>query len=219
MDLMANNNWERPMYFVITVSSDTYQNLDKFFQVEGLTYRIVPIEARRVSGRYGNVESKIMYNNLMNVYRWRSIADPNVYINENSARIISNYRNIFGRLALQLIEENKMDKAIEVVDKCMEVIPPENVPFNFFALTLIESYYRAGAIDKGVEYSKQYMTQCAEELDYFLRLPDSYVSNIRNETELSLYILQELYSMAKTYEKGEHKAELEELFNTIGGKM
>lgn len=219
MDLMAYNNWERPMYFAITVSSDTYQNLDKFFQLEGLTYRIVPIEAQRIGGRYGKIDTEIMYNNLMNVYRWRSIADPKVYINENSTRIISNYRNIFGRLALALADENKKDSAVKVADKCMEVIPPQNVPFNFFALTLIESYYKAGAVEKGAEYSKIYMEQCAEELAFLLGLPERFMGNVKNDTELNMYILQELYRMAATFEKGEHQKQLEELFALLGSKI
>jgi hypothetical protein len=218
MDLMANNNWDRPVYFAITVSSDTYQNLDKFFQLEGLAYRIVPIESVRDGGRYGSVDSEAMYNNLMNVYRYRSISNPKVYLNENSTRIISNYRNIFGRLARALVEEGKNETAVEVLDKCMEVIPHETVPFNFFALSLIEMYYRAGAIDKGVEFSRVFMEQCAEEVSYFFSLPEKFSGNIRRETELNLYILQELYRMASTFENAEHKKEMEELFSLIGGK-
>lgn len=216
MDLMAHNNWERTVYFAITVSTDTYQNLDKFFQIEGLAYRIVPIEVQRVGGRYGNVDSEIMYDNLMNNFQYRSLADPKVYINENSTRIISNYRNIFGRLARTLNEEGKHDMAIKALDRCMEVVPPETVPFNFFALSLIEGYYRAGAIEKAAEYSRIYMEQSADELVYLLSLPERLAGSVRGETELSLYILQELYKMANSFEKGEHLNELEELFDAIG---
>lgn len=216
MDLMAHNNWERPVYFAITVSTDTYQNLDKFFQIEGLVYRIVPIEVQQVGGRYGNVDSEILYDNLMNNFQYRSLADPTVYINENSTRIISNYRNIFGRLARTLNEEGKHDMAIKALDRCMEVVPPETVPFNFFALSLIEGYYRAGAIDKATEYSRIYMEQSAEELVYLLSLPNKLAGSVRGETELSLYILQELYKMANSFEQGEHLKELEELFDAIG---
>ena len=217
-DLMANNNWERPVYFAITVSSDTYQNLDKYFQMEGLTYRIVPIEAQRVGGRFGTVDTERMYNHLMNVYRYRSIDNPKVYINENSSRIISNYRNIFARLARGLVEEGKNEQAVEVLDRCMEVIPPQLVPFNFFALSLIEMYYRAGDIENGVKYSKIFMEQCAEELSYFLSLPDRLAGNVRSETELNLYLLQELYKMSASFENGEHKAEIENLFSIIGSQ-
>jgi len=216
MDLMAHNNWERPVYFAITVSTDTYQNLDKFFQIEGLVYRIVPIEVQQVGGRYGNVDSEILYDNLMNNFQYRSLADPKVYINENSTRIISNYRNIFGRLARTLNEEGKHDMAITALDRCMEVVPPETVPFNFFALSLIEGYYRAGAIEKATEYSRIFMEQSAEELVCLLSLPNKLAGSVRGETELSLYILQELYKMANSFEQGEHLKELEELFDAIG---
>ncbi|MDD4384162.1 MAG: DUF2723 domain-containing protein [Bacteroidales bacterium] len=219
MDLMAHNNWERPVYFAITVSTDTYQNLDKYFQMEGLAYRIVPIDAPRVNGRYGSVDTERMYNNLMNVYNYRSIADEKVYINENSNRIISNYRNIFGRLAQGLIAEGKADSAITVLDKCMEVVPYKTVPFNFFTLSLIESYYKAGSVEKGTQYSRVYMEQCAEELVYFLSLPAKFSVNTRRDLELNLYILQELYGMANTYEKGKHKTELEELFSILGNSL
>jgi hypothetical protein len=215
MDLMAYNNWERPAYFAITVSTDTYQNLDKFFQLEGLAYKIVPIEAPRIGGRYGSVDTEILYNNLMNNYQLRSINDPKVYLNENSTRIISNYRNIFGRLARALVEENKRDSAIFALDKCMELVPPHLVPFNFFALALIEGYYSAGANEKGIEYSTIYMEQCAEELMFFLSLPDNLFRNVRNETELNLYILQELHKMATAHGELDHKQEIENLYDLV----
>lgn len=216
MDLMATNNWDRPMYFAITVSSETYQNLDGYFQLEGLVYRIVPIEAPREGGRYGKANTDILYQNLMEKYQYRSIANPQVYINENSSRIISNYRNIFGRLARALNEEGKSEKAIAALDRCMEVVPHETVPFNFFALSLIEGYYRAGDIEKGVKYSTVFMEQCAEELSYLLSLSDRISGTVRSETELNLYILQELYKLASSFEDGDHKQELERLFAAMG---
>lgn len=215
-DLMAHNSWNRPMYFAVTVSTDTYHGLDKYFQMDGLAYQIVPIEASRIGGRYGSVDTETMYKNLMQTYRFRSIDNPNVYINENSNSIISNYRNIFGRLARALVDENKNEKAIAALDRCMEVIPPETVPFNFFALSLIEQYYRANDIEKGVKYSRLFMEQCAEELSFFLSLQQKFSKNVKRETELNLYILNELFDMASSYENDEHKDELEDIFNLIG---
>jgi len=104
---------------------------------------------------------------------------------------------LFGRLAQALADENKKDSAILALDRCMTVIPPKLVPFNFFALSLIDGYYRAGANEKAVEVSKIYVDQCAEELNYFLSLPDKLFRKVQNETELNLYILQELHKMPR----------------------
>ncbi len=219
MDLMAHNNWERPVYFAITVSSDTYQNLEKFFQVEGLAYRIVPIEAGQSGRNIGKVDTERMFNNLMNVYRYRSMNNPKVYIDENNTRIISNYRNIFGRLAMELATQNKKDSAIVVLDKCMEIIPPSIVPFNFFALQLIEGYYKAGNNEKASATSRIFMEQCADELRYFLALPERLVANVRSDIQINLYIVQELHKMAMNYRAIEHKNELEELFRVLESKI
>lgn len=219
MDLMATNNWSRPMYFAITVSSDTYQNLEKYFQLEGLAYRIVPIEAKRSGGKFGRIDTDIMYNNLMNVYRYRSMNNPKVYIDENNTRIISNYRNIFGRLAVALAEEGKYEMAIRALDKCMEIIPPKVVPFNFFALSLVEGYYKAENKEKAVEYSKVYMEQCADELQFFLSLPERFSGNVKNDIQLNLYIIQELHKMASSNRATDHRNELEELFRLLESKI
>ncbi len=45
MDLVANSNWERPIYWSTTVSSDNYLNLDKYFLREGMALRLAPVEA------------------------------------------------------------------------------------------------------------------------------------------------------------------------------
>ncbi|MBE9511755.1 MAG: DUF2723 domain-containing protein, partial [Bacteroidetes bacterium] len=44
LDLLANNNWNRPIYIAITVPGSAYMGLENYFQVEGLAYRIVPVK-------------------------------------------------------------------------------------------------------------------------------------------------------------------------------
>jgi hypothetical protein len=137
LDMIGTNNWNRPMYYGTTVSGETYHGLDAYFQLEGLMFRIAPIQASRQWG-IGNVNTSETYNNLMNKYRFRSISNPKVYIDENKSRIISNYRNLFARLANALIDEGKKDSALTVLNKCMEIIPTSTVPANYFVAMMIE---------------------------------------------------------------------------------
>jgi tetratricopeptide (TPR) repeat protein len=219
LDLLATNNWERPMYMGTTVSNDSYQNLEKYFQMEGLMYRIAPIESKPTDFGYGKVDSKAMYENLMHKYRFRSIANPKVYLDENNTRIISNYRSIFARLASQLIEEGKKDSAIKVLDKCMEVIPSSTVPLNYLSLSLIESYYQANDIDKAVSYSKFMMDNANEQLRFILSLSSDSNRKLYNEIQLNMAILQELYKLANKYEKGKHMDEVEKTFNQYASQL
>lgn len=219
LDLLATNNWERPMYMGTTVSNDSYQNLEKYFQMEGMMYRIAPIESKSTEYGYGKVDSKVMYDNLMNKYRFRSIANPKVYLDENNSRIISNYRSIFSRLASKLIEEGKKDSALKVLDKCMEVIPSTAVPFNYLSLSLIESYYQANAIDKAVSYSRIMMNSSDEQLRFILSLPQDSNRKLYNEIQINMAILQDLYRMANKYEKGKHTEEVEKTFNIYASQL
>jgi len=208
MDLIATNNWSRPLYFGTTVSSETYHGIEGYFQLEGLMYKIAPIASKKQWG-LGNVNTAEMYENLMDKYRFRSISNPSVYIDENKLRIISNYRNLFARLANALIDEGKKDSALKVLDRSMEVLPVKTVPLNYFALQIIEGYYRAENMQKAVEYSTLMFTQSKEYLDFiFYNVDKAKIQGLYNDLQLNLAILQELYKLAEKYEKGNHQKQL-----------
>ena len=44
LNLIANNNWERPIYFAVTTGPDSYLGLQDHFRLEGLAYRLVPLK-------------------------------------------------------------------------------------------------------------------------------------------------------------------------------
>ena len=56
LDIIAHNNWKRPIYFSITTGNESYQNLEPYFQLEGLAYRLVPIKATKESVRLAGMQ-------------------------------------------------------------------------------------------------------------------------------------------------------------------
>ena len=219
LDLLATNNWERPIYMGTTVSNDSYQNLEKYFQVEGMMFRIAPIQSGQIDYDFGKVDTKVMYDNVMNKYRFRSIADPKVYLDENNGRIVSNYRNMFARLAGGLNDEGKKEEAIKVLNRCIELFPPSKVPFNYLSLSIIENYYRADAKDKAVSVSKIMLDNAADQLRYILNLPKNYIKILNNEIQLNMAIIQELYRQADRFEKGSHLKEIESTFGQFASRL
>jgi hypothetical protein len=93
LDILAANNWERPVYFAITVPSGEYLGLDDYFQNEGMAYRLVPIKKNGKDGFTGHVDTEIMYRNMMEVFKWGNINDPGVYLDETNLRMVSNLRS------------------------------------------------------------------------------------------------------------------------------
>ncbi|MBP6649402.1 MAG: DUF2723 domain-containing protein, partial [Bacteroidia bacterium] len=87
LNILANNHWKRPIYFATTVGSENYLNLEPYFQLEGLTYRIVPIRTESKSEMVpGRVNTNIMYNNVMTKFVWGNMKNPDVYLDENNMR-------------------------------------------------------------------------------------------------------------------------------------
>jgi hypothetical protein len=203
LDLLATNNWERPIYWAITVGRNKYMNLQDYFQVEGFGYRFVPIKGETSADRlsFGTVATDLMYDNLMNKFEYGNMNDPDVYIDENNARMMTNIRNTFNRLAVGLIEEGKNDSAIAVIDRGFELVPNQIVPFEYFSLELAESYYRAGATEKGRLVLEEAYNMFDHELSYFLSMRPKFLNSaaINEEIQRNLFYMQRMERTARNH--------------------
>ncbi len=215
LDMLATNNWERPIYWAMTVSSSKYFNLQKYFKVDGLSYQLVPVLAESERFYNGEVDSDVMFNNVMNKFRWGGIEDNDIYFDENNIRMFSNLRSSFGRLAEKLIEENKKDSALLVLDRCMELFPDHKIPYNNTLISVISAYYHAGATEKANGLVDSLLNKVSVELEYYFGLDDKYTrgtKDMSNEKQLDLYILQELYKITTDNKQLEIAKDIEQKF-------
>lgn len=194
LDMIANNNWERPIYFAITVGRDKYMNLQDYFQLEGLAYRLVPIKTTETEGgiNIGKVNEKLMYANVMEKFKWGNMNDPKVYIDENNSRMMMNVRNTFNRLAETLVADGQNDKAAQVLDRGIELIPHKIVPYNYFSMMMAETYFKAGKPEKGKEIINTIMTDYKEQLDYFFKMNKPMRASVDEEIQRILYFMREI---------------------------
>ena len=220
LDMISNNNWKRPIYWAITVGRDKYLNLQDYFQAEGFAYRLVPIKTPSTSGQVGRIRTDVMYDNIINKFKWGNMNDPKVYLDENNVRMSMNVRNSFVRLADGLLEQGKRDSAIAVLDRCNELVPNEKVTYNYFNLLMVESYYKAAhtllkdattdslslevntfpaATKKGNEVVKIMAKNCEEELKYYFTLEPRFRASVQDELQRSFYIMRELSNLASHY--------------------
>lgn len=194
LDMIAHNNWERPLYWAITVGRDKYLNLQDYFQLEGFAYRLVPIKTEASDGglNVGRVDSKAMYESVMNKFKWGNMNSPKVYIDENNSRMMMNIRNTFNRLAEQLNEEGQPEKAVQVLDKGVDLIPHKVVPYNYFSMLMAETYFKVGRPEKGKEIINTIMTDYKEQLDYFFKLNRPMRASVDEEIQRILYFMREM---------------------------
>jgi len=194
LDMIANNNWERPIYFAITVGRDKYMNLQEYFQLEGLAYRLIPIKTTTTdeSIDIGKVNTRLMLPNVMDNFKWGNMNNPKVYIDENNSRMMMNIRNTFNRLAETLVAEGQNEKAAQVLDRGVELIPHKIVPFNYFSMMMAETYFKAGKPEKGKEIINTIMTDYKEQLDYFFKLNRPMRASVDDEIQRILYFMREM---------------------------
>ncbi len=197
LDLLATNNWKRPVYFVMTTGAETYIGLEKYFHLEGLAYRLLPVPAKSTDGQMGEVNTTVMYDNLMNKFKWGNLGEPGVYLDENNARMFMNFRSLFGRLSDALIFEGKKDSALSVLDRCVEVMPDAAARYDFFSVPIAAGYYKLGQVAKGNAIAEKLISYSGDELAYYFSYPDNDLPDMDVNMQEALFTLQRLGVVAK----------------------
>jgi len=217
LDLLAHNNWERPVYYATTTGSEAYLGLQEYFQLEGLAYRLVPIRTPKKDRQVNRINTDAMYDNLMNKFEF-DVADPGLFLNNDNVRMSSSIRNCYARCALALTEEGEFEKAIQICDKCLEMIPDESVPYNYFSISLAEAYYLSDAPEKGNAVMRRMIDIQDERLAYYLSFPDQKRGLVRMEIEQAIAILlacQEVVEIHRQTELSDRATEIANLYYQI----
>jgi MFS family permease len=199
MDILAGNRWERPVYYVAP-NQEGIIGLGNYLQLEGFAYRLVPILTKN-SGSYnfGRIETPVMYNNFMNKFRWGSMNEPGVLMDSYNVFTFSvlRMRINFARLADQLYLEGKKDSALQVIDRCMQLMPARVFPPNASSLTLLETAYRIGAAKQARQISSEFAKKCIEEKKFFGAMPNRLFVLIGDEYSTSKRMLERLTEIAE----------------------
>ncbi|MCQ2249869.1 MAG: DUF2723 domain-containing protein [Bacteroidales bacterium] len=192
LDILAHNNWERPVYFAITVGNEAYQGLDKYFRLDGLAYRLVPVETKPANGERGYVDPDIMYSAYCQKFAWGGIDNPGVYLDENNLRMLMNVKNGFCRLAGAYVDRGNNDKAVEVADRCYKVMPRNLVAPSYYDVEMARIYYRTGCSDKARSVMDALGEQIFQDLRYFTSLGGDMAELVQTDFDRSAALAHEV---------------------------
>jgi len=139
LDIIANNNQQRPIYFSTTLGRRYYLGLSDYLELQGMAYELKSQKytEHSNSSNIGYIDADILYKNLMNNFIWDDIVGTS-----NANKIFcKNYRSVFHYLIQDLIRLNKNKKAIKALNKCFNVLPNEKVKYDIYNVCLAEDYY------------------------------------------------------------------------------
>ncbi|WP_121964314.1 DUF2723 domain-containing protein [Myroides sp. N17-2] len=219
LDIIANNNWERPIYFSGgSWNDDDFVWMKDYLQLSGLIYKLVPIKSTAESSHpldRGSIDSDRMYD-IVNKWYWGNMGSDKIYHDPQTRRNALSYRINMARLMEQLIAEGKKDKAKKVIDIAMT-----NMPIKYYGLyqivhPFVEGYYKVGEKEKAREMVKELVQKSKESLTYYKGLQMDDIQYYQQEIITDIEIWRELLETVKEEDPSYFKT-LTADYNTYNG--
>jgi hypothetical protein len=221
MCLLAHFDWERPIYFSVTVGGNASLGLKEHLQLEGLAYRLVPVKGNNSAQAVdGGIHTDKMYDNLMNKFQWGNVgSDEYIYMDDDNRRMTTNMRLQFSNLAAQLNSEGKKDSAKKLLEKSLEVMPQRNVPYNRIMVMTVREFYKAGAKEDAEELARELFDRYDQAMAYYVSLsaPFSGMNQVSRKMREAQYVMQSLTRLASQYGGEELQKEFRERLQEYTG--
>jgi hypothetical protein len=212
LDLIATNNWSRPIYFANPGSVRDLFAIDKYCHLEGVVFRFMPVMAQHYYKGLGGISVDGSWEVLMEDVSWGRLHEPDVTVDRQSQLNVSLAQRNYYLLAQSLINENKADSAIQVLDKGIEFFPHEKFTFDYFKVYWAEIYLQAGATEKGIAVMRTTFNRYMDDLRYYNSLSTKFADYYSPHSQEALTVLQRLVQLADQYKLKDISNELEEAF-------
>ena len=201
LELIAQSNWTRPIYVALTVGQENYMNLGDNFIKEGLANRISPFTTNAPGAK--NFDTEKTYNNVMNRFKFGGLDKPGLYIDETVMRMCYTHRKLMSELALHLIMEGKVQKAVKVLAYADKVLPAYNIPVNYMSggLDYAQAYALVGNKAKAEQMLNAVVKNAKQYAEWYLSLERSRFLMSQQDCMLQLYILNKAYETAEIVDK------------------
>ncbi|MEJ1222711.1 glycosyltransferase family 117 protein [Sediminicola sp. 1XM1-17] len=172
LDVIANNDWKRPIYFSGGSFDDgEYIWMKDYLQLDGLVYKLVPIKTDRLSPyEMGRIDSDLMYD-IVKKWEWGNSGSPDIYHDPQTRSQGLSYRGNLARLTETLINERKIDKAKEIINIAMKNMPLDYFGYYAFVEPFLDGYYKVGETTKARDLFQRLKKKYQERLEYYENIP------------------------------------------------
>ena len=224
LSVLANNNWERPIYFV-KMPHESLMGLDAYLFNEGLVDKLMPVNLPKATVNHAEINQAVnleaLSKNLMENFSYGNVKKLN-HLDPVARGMIPEYTRNFSFLAQKLTENGQLDEARKVALKCLEVLPnraltiDQSVDFYFLSDTL----YKTGETAKANNLVKQNGEYVSQQLNYQLQIAQDY-PNMADERgiRLGMGVLNAMLDNAKKFRQTELQAYLNDRYIGLEKKI
>ncbi|NBU80912.1 MAG: DUF2723 domain-containing protein [Flavobacteriaceae bacterium] len=192
LDVLANNDWKRPIYFTGgSFGDDDYLWMKDYLQLDGLVYKLVPIKTpldKENPYDMGDIDSEKMYDIVMK-WSWGNGDLTTIYHDPETRKNSISYRTNMARLMEQLINEGKTGKAKKIIDLALTKMPLDYYGYYTMAEPFASGYYKLGEKTKARELLERLMTKYKQSLTYYSNIEPSIQNGIASDiiTDIERY--------------------------------
>ncbi len=162
LDLIATNNWNRPIYFN---SSSLYAlnfSLQGHVVNEGLCQQLLPLN------NGPSTDFQTMYENIMNRFEWDLIPSGRTS-SPTQRNFVLNYRSAINGLVEALILNNETQKAKEVLTANFKWMPETVFPWDYFSASQISFLLQLSETEQALTMAEDIFNQSKTALDDLLK--------------------------------------------------
>jgi hypothetical protein len=215
LDMIRNNNWERPIYFVASNQTDEL-GISDYLQLDGIAYRFVPIKTETGSNfEKGRIDTEVLYDKLINKFDDGRMGADDIYLDNFHRRTLSVIRLRFRymRLANNLMAEGDKVRAEKVLDRIVEITPEKNLPYDMFMPGIADAYYQLSKFDKANKIMERMVDLSEQFLEYYATFKPSDRVAIRDEITYYLRVLGNAVEMSQEYNQPTLAVRSKELYS------
>ena len=217
LDILANNNWERPIYFTGgSFGDEDYLWMKDYLQLEGVTYKLVPIRTPlnpRNPFDMGRVNTEKMYNIVKN-WDWGNMGSEDIYHDPETRKNSITYRSNLARLTENLLNEGDTIHAEEILDLGMKHMPVEHYEYYTLLEPFITGYYEVNKPAKAREIWEKVAKKYQENLEFFSEWEVDRQYRYADEIITDMERYRGLVDMMMVYEDRETAQKKAEEFNS-----
>ena len=214
LDVLANNNWTRPLYFTGGAqAAEEYIWLKDYLQLDGLAYKFVPIKTPIEGSNFmnmGRIDTETMYNNVKK-WDWRN-SNGDIYVDPETRKNGISFRNSLGRLADEFIARGDYAKAEEMLDMSMDNLPIDRYGYYRLVIGYIESYYQIDKKEKARAIVEFLVKNFQENNIYYAGLTPAEINANFGELEGNLDLYRYIIATVQEFDDEAYTARLKEDF-------
>jgi Protein of unknown function (DUF2723) len=213
IDILAHNDWKRPICFTITVGQENMMGLQQYLYKEGFTYRLIPFKPDTTNrDQLGKTNDMVMYDNMMNKFKWGNYKTAKYLDPESTTMFYPVILSTVIDLTQNLAMTGHSDMALKVLHKYDQEMP-DIYPFVDVARSkyyIVANAYHLGDTGYANRYVNSIDAYIGDQLDYNYSQLQSSPDNVDSRTvQLGLSLLNALDQLTKENHQVALSAKLE----------